>query len=106
MRKFTFYWLWLLALLSTANFYGQNAIETLSPNPASSILSVDYKINEGNSAYLMITGINVSNVSNNYIIDINQDNTTIDVSNYPTGVYVINLITDGNISDSKNLIKQ
>lgn len=83
-----------------------NAIETLSPNPASSILSVDYKINEGNSAYLMITGINVSNVSNNYIIDINQDNTTIDVSNYPTGFYVITLITDGNISDSKNLIKQ
>lgn len=46
----------------------------------------------------------MSNVSDNYILDTNQDQITIDVSNYPLGTYVITLVTDGNISDSENLI--
>lgn len=83
-----------------------NAIEVIYPNPASNILTVDYKINEGSSAYLSITGVYMSNISNNYILDIDQEQITIDVSNYPLGAYVIALITDGNISGSENLIIQ
>lgn len=83
-----------------------NAIEVIYPNPASDVLTVDYKINEGNSAYLSITGVYMSNVSNNYILDIDQEQITIDVSSYPLGAYVITLVTDGNISDSENLIIQ
>lgn len=83
-----------------------NAIEIIYPNPASDVLTVDYKINEGSSAYLSITGVYMSNISNNYILDIDQEQITINVSNYPLGAYVITLITDGNISDSENLIIQ
>ena len=82
-----------------------NAIETIYPNPATAdVITVDYTINEGTSAYLSITGTYMSNVSDNYILDTNQDQITIDVSNYPLGTYVITLVTDGNISDSENLI--
>ena len=83
-----------------------NAIEVIYPNPANDVLTVDYQINEGTSAYLSITGVYMSNMSNNYILDIDQEEITIDVSNYPLGAYVITLITDGNVSDSENLIIQ
>ncbi|WP_338157212.1 T9SS type A sorting domain-containing protein, partial [Avrilella dinanensis] len=82
-----------------------NAIETIYPNPATAdVITVDYTINEGTSAYLSITGTYMSNVSNNYILDTNQDQIAINVSNYPLGAYIITLVTDGNISDSENLI--
>src|SRR5690606_19024985 len=81
-----------------------NAIETIYPNPATAdVITVDYKINEGTSAYLSITGTYMSNVSNNYILDTNQEQIAINVSNYPLGAYIITLVTDGNISDSENL---
>ena len=83
-----------------------NAFETIFPNPATDALTIRYNINSGSSAYLAINGVTMSNVSHNYIIDINQNEIIIDVTNYPTGTYVITLVTDGNISDSKNLIKQ
>ena len=83
-----------------------NAIEVIYPNPASDVLTVNYKINEGGSAYLSITGVYMSNISNNYILYIDQEQITIDISNYPLGAYVITLVTDGNISDSENLIIQ
>ena len=83
-----------------------NAIEVVYPNPANDVVTVDYKINEGNSAYLSITGVYMSNISNNYILDIDQEHITIDLSDYPLGVYVVTLVTDGNISDSENLLIQ
>ena len=83
-----------------------NSIETIYPNPASDFINLNYKINNGNSAYLSITGVNISNVSNNYILDINQDSAVLNVSNYPVGIYVITLVTDGIVSDSKNIIIQ
>lgn len=69
-------------------------------------LKLNYNISEGGSAYLSITGVYMSNISNNYILNIDQKQITIDVSNYPLGAYVITLVTDGNISDSGNLIIQ
>lgn len=83
-----------------------NSIETIYPNPATDFINLNYKINNGNSAYLSITGVNISNVSNNYILDINQDSAVLNVSNYPVGIYVITLVTDGIVSDSKNIIIQ
>jgi len=46
----------------------------------------------------------MSNVSNNYILAIDEEQITIDVSNYPLGTYIVTLVTDGNVSDSENLI--
>ena len=81
-----------------------NSIETVYPNPASNVITINYKVNEGNAAYLSITGVYMSNISHNYILNIDQDEITIDLSNYAMGAYVITLVTDGVISDSENLI--
>ena len=83
-----------------------NRIETIYPNPSSNQITTTYKINKGDSAYLSLTGFYGSYVSNNYILDINQTETSIDISNYPLGTYTITLIVNGQVSDSKILIKQ
>lgn len=83
-----------------------NAITTLYPNSTSNQVTVVYKINEGDAAYLSVTGFYGSNVSNNYILDISQNDITLDVSNYPQGYYAVALIVNGQIQDTTTLIKQ
>lgn len=57
-----------------------NEIKTLSPNPASGMVTVTYKINEGDTAYLSGTDIYNPNISNNYILDINSNSITFDTT--------------------------
>lgn len=84
-----------------------NRLENLYPNPANSgNLNIRYKINEANSAYLMITSYYMSGgISNNYIIDKDDTEKNIDLSFYPNGFYKVALITDGQIVDVKILSK-
>ncbi|TXD80997.1 hypothetical protein ESY86_19560 [Subsaximicrobium wynnwilliamsii] len=83
-----------------------SSIDGLSPNPVSNNVTVNYKINDTNSAYLMVIGYYGSNTSNNYILDTDLQQTQIDTSNYPTGHYTVALVCDGEIVDAKTLIKQ
>lgn len=83
-----------------------NRIKTVYPNPSVNHITTTYKINEGDSAYLSLTGFYSSYISNNYILDINQTETSIDISSYPLGTYTITLIVNGQVSDTKILIKQ
>ena len=53
----------------------------------------------------MIIGYN-GTTSNNYILDLNTSQTAINLSNYPLGYYTVALIVNGQIVDSKTLIKQ
>ena len=68
-------------------------------------LCLTYKAQDAGSAYLMVTSI-TNGTSNNYIIDTKQNSITIDVSTYTNGTYNIALVCDGQIQDSKNLLKQ
>jgi len=79
------------------------SIQNLTPNPASNAFSVTYKAQGSSSSYLMIIGAN-NGISNNYILNVNENIKNIDVSNYPSGVYFVSLICDGILIDSKNLI--
>jgi subtilisin family serine protease len=83
-----------------------NTIESLSPNPVSNNLTVNYKINDASSSYLMVMGYYGSNTSNNYILDNSLQQTQINVSSYPSGYYTIALVCNGEIVDAKTLIKQ
>ncbi len=83
-----------------------NTIESLSPNPTSNNLTVNYKINDASSSYLMIIGYYGSNTSNNYILDTSLQQTQINVSSYPSGYYTVALVCNGEIVDAKTLIKQ
>ncbi len=80
-------------------------IESLVPNPASNFVNVNYTADEAISAYIMIVDTN-SGTSNNYILDITEFTTIIDISNYPSGLYSVALVCEGTIVDSSLLIKQ
>ena len=80
-------------------------IESISPNPTSNEIQVNYKLNGVSSAYLMIIGT-YGGASNNYVLDTNSSQTTINVTNYTNGYYTVVLVCDGQIVDVKTLIKQ
>ena len=80
---------------------------SITPNPASTTAQVQYKLNGAGSAYLMVLGYyGRKGISNNYILDNNSTETTLNISNYPTGFYTIALVVNGEIIDAKTLIKQ
>jgi hypothetical protein len=80
-------------------------IETLVPNPVIDSVIVNYVADQATSAYLMVLGTN-NNTANNYILDTTLQQISIDVSSYPVGVYIVALVCDGNVVDTKNLSKQ
>ncbi len=83
-----------------------NRIVNLTPNPVANNLKVSYKINKGSSAYLILINVSGNNeVVGNYVIDVSQDNINIDMSHYPAGVYSVALVTDGQVTDVKELAK-
>jgi hypothetical protein len=83
-----------------------STISAISPNPTSSTISVDYKINETGTAYLMILGnYGTTYASNNYILDSNNNTTLLNIANYPNGFYTIALVCNGQIVDAKTIIK-
>jgi hypothetical protein len=44
--------------------------------------------------------------SNNYILDVNGNETTIDVSDFNNGIYTVVLVCDGIATDAKTIIIQ
>ena len=82
-------------------------IENISPNPTSNEIQINYKLNGVNSAYLMIIGqYGTNGASNNYVLDVETSQTTINVANYVNGFYTVALVCNGQIVDAKTLIKQ
>ena len=84
-----------------------SSIENMLPNPAINNVLVSYKLNGGNSAYLMIIGYYGGNgISNNYILDVDSSEINLNLINYENGFYTVALVVDGEIVDAKTLIKQ
>ncbi|MNE32725.1 hypothetical protein D3C80_1263490 [compost metagenome] len=84
-----------------------SSLGIIAPNPAKNKVGITYKLNEVNSAYLMIVGsYGTKGSSNNYILDLNSDETTIDISSYSEGFYTVALICDGKIVEAKTLVKK
>lgn len=79
-------------------------IKSLSPNPANQNVLVTYHVASDSSSYLILTDLSNAQ-SNNYILDSNASELTIDLSNFQAGTYSITLVSDGNVIESKNLIK-
>lgn len=77
----------------------------MAPNPAGNNVQINYVLNGAASAYLMIIGYN-GTTSNNYIVDLNANQANINLTNYPTGYYTVALVVNGQIVDTKTLIKQ
>jgi len=77
-------------------------LREIAPNPASGQVTIAYKANNANSAYLMVT--QSYGTTYNYILDANQDNINLNLNNYQSGVYYVVLICNGQAVDSKTLI--
>lgn len=84
--------------------FNPSKIQSLGPNPANDNVNINYVLNGATSAYIMIVGYN-GNITNNYLLDLTANQTTIDLSNYTTGYYTIALVVNGQIADAKTLIK-
>ena len=80
-------------------------IISMAPNPVSSLLTIDYLAEGVTSAYIMILNQSTG-ISDNYILDTTLDEIIIDFSTLTTGLYSIILVCDGEMQDSKNLLKQ
>jgi len=84
-----------------------SSLGILAPNPAKNKVGVSYKLNDATSAYLMVVGsYGTAKSSNNYILDLNSEETSIDISGYKEGLYQIALVCNGKIVDVKTLIKK
>ena len=79
-------------------------IISVSPNPAINQVRIEYKAHNASSTYLMIA-MPYGN-SHNYILDPNQDQVSINVTDYQTGVYNVILVCNGQIADVSTLIVQ
>lgn len=89
-------------VLVTVNPY---RIISMSPNPVNSLLNINYMAVGVTSAYIMVLNQSTG-ISDNYILDTTLDEIILDLTNRTTGLYTIILVCDGEIQDSKNLIKQ
>jgi len=90
---------------TTLNSKSPYHLGSISPNPASNQVQVDFNVKDASSAYIMITSTQTA-VSNNYILDISQSKTNINISNYIPSTYVLSLVCNGEIVESKNLVIQ
>jgi len=83
-----------------------NSIKNIYPNPTNNIVNIDYNITEAETTYLAITNYYYPQLSNNYLLNISNNNIILDTSVFTSGIYVVTLICDGKIADSTFLIKQ
>lgn len=81
-----------------------NRIISISPNPTSDQVIINYTAENVTSAYIMILNQSTG-VSDNYILDISLNEIIIDLTSKPYGLYSAVLICDGEIQDVKNLGK-
>ncbi|WP_339610917.1 hypothetical protein, partial [uncultured Planktosalinus sp.] len=79
-------------------------IISISPNPTNSQITVNYQADGANSSFVMVVNQNTGN-SENYILDTSLNTVNIDLSHLPNALYSVILIADGEIQDSKNLLK-
>ncbi len=82
----------------------ERSITSMSPNPTQNDLTIYYNIGSSNTAFVTLTNIN-SGVSDNYLLDLSKTYETINLSSKPLGQYIVNLVTDNVIVDTKQLIK-
>ena len=84
-----------------------NRITGLSPNPASGMLNITYRINDGADSSLMLIGAyGGDGTTAVYPLDINDSQISIDVSALQSGYYSIALLSNGQILDSQIFQKQ
>ena len=83
------------------------SLDKIIPNPVSNKVRITYNLDGAKSAYLMVVGFYQlsTKTTNNYDLDTNSKETTLDLKHYSNGYYQIALICQGEIVEVKTLIK-
>ncbi|MFZ9029527.1 MAG: T9SS type A sorting domain-containing protein [Crocinitomicaceae bacterium] len=81
-------------------------MSSLTPNPASNIVNVEYSALNATSASLKITNSTAPSISENFVLNCLINQSSIDISSLPAGAYTVTLICDGIVTDSKSLVIQ
>lgn len=79
-------------------------ITSISPNPASNQISIEYQLEDSESAYIIIVN-QLNTVANNYILNHQSIQTNLDISSYSSGLYNVILVCDGIATHNKSFIK-
>jgi subtilisin family serine protease len=79
-------------------------ITNVSPNPVSSMLTIQYDTKNVQAAYLILTRVAQSSLTNNYQINTELNQTIIDVSSLPYGMYNLILVADGEMTDQTSIL--
>lgn len=80
----------------------QHFITSMSPNPASSQVTISYDASNASAASIMMLQANGTSYQT-YTISPNQSSISINTSAYPTGIYTVVLVCDGQSIDAKSL---
>ena len=80
-------------------------ILSISPNPTTDEVTIGYRADAATSAHLMIT-IPYSGASHDYVLDVGDDEITIDVSDYGVGTYSVILVCNGEGVDASGFVVQ
>jgi len=78
-------------------------ILSMTPNPVNTNVSISYQVTNGASASLQLIKL-FDTVSQSYTLNSSLNETTINVSGFPIGIYAVVLIVDGNPVHAKQLI--
>jgi hypothetical protein len=85
-----------------------SSLEDLYPNPTDGQITITYKINnttDAANAYIVITNFNYFSYSFTEILNINENSITLDMQEYPAGMYAVSLYCDGQFIETKTFIK-
>lgn len=82
-------------------------IESISPNPASHKVVVKYTLTNAVKPQIMINSLSGFSVGKKvYDLSTEKDEIAIDLSEYPQGLYVVSLVSDGKSVSSVKFIKE
>lgn len=77
-------------------------IISMSPNPANTQVTLQYLIESGDNAIIKLTHV-TNGTFYNYMLNNSQDIIDIDLTNFSSGQYIVNLIAGGEVLNSQNL---
>ena len=79
-------------------------IKTVSPNPFTTQLTVKLNAVAGSNTFVRLTPVSGSGASEDYRIKSGEEEVTIYTSGYSKGVYVLSLLNNGKVLDSRQVV--
>jgi hypothetical protein len=79
-------------------------INSVSPNPASNLMVIDYLSEDVANATLTLAPTSGIGTIHNFMLNPSSTSHTIDVSSFSSGIYAVSLMCDGELKDSKQIV--